>query len=102
MLNRRHFLASTAAVLSTTRIARADWKGQYPELTLAVVPAENASGVSDRYAPFAAYLTKELGVPVKVRLQMTTWYRRSARGNFRSAFMGASYSAYLPERIERL
>jgi phosphonate transport system substrate-binding protein len=33
-----------------------------------VVPAENASGVSDRYAPFMDYLSKELGVPVKLRI----------------------------------
>lgn len=99
MLNRRHFLASTAAVLSTTRIARADWKGQYPELTLAVVPAENASGVSDRYAPFAAYLTKELGVPVKVRVanDYAAVIEGQRAGNIQIGFHGpASYSkAYL-------
>ena len=28
-----------------------DWKAKYPELDFAIVPAENASGVTDRYAP---------------------------------------------------
>jgi len=73
MLNRRHLLAAAAALLAATAATHAeDWKKQYPELTLAVVPAENASGVNERFAPFAAYLSKELGVPVKLRVAMTT------------------------------
>ena len=57
MLNRRKLLIATAIVMSTVSAARAEeWKKQYPELTFAVVPAENASGVSDRYTGFAAYL----------------------------------------------
>ena len=44
------------------------WKSAYPELVLAVVPAENASGVSDRYAPFTAYLSKQLGTKVTLRI----------------------------------
>ena len=99
MLNRRHFLASTAAVLSTTRIARADWKGQYPELTFAVVPAENASGVGDRYTPFTEYLSKELGVPVKLRVanDYAAVIEGQRAGNIQIAYYGpASYSkAYL-------
>ncbi len=43
-------------------------EGKYPELTLAVIPAENASGTADRYAPLTEYLTKRLGVPVKLRI----------------------------------
>ena len=46
----------------------ADWKAKYPELIFAVVPAENASGVADRYAPFVAYLSKELGMKVTLRI----------------------------------
>ena len=34
------------------------WKANYPELVYAVVPAENASGVADRFAPFVAYLSQ--------------------------------------------
>lgn len=69
MLNRRTILAAAAAVVFTTSGAFAqDWKAKYPELVLAVVPAENASGVTDRYGPFVAYLSKELGVKVTLRI----------------------------------
>ena len=69
MINRRDLIFAVAAVICTAGTSgAADWKSQYPELTFAVVPAENASGVSDRYAPFIDYLSKELGVPVKLRL----------------------------------
>ena len=44
------------------------WKAAYPELVLAVVPAENASGVTERYAPFVEYLAKELGTKVTLRV----------------------------------
>ena len=44
------------------------WKAKYPELVLAVVPAENASGVTERYAPFVEYLSKELGTKVTLRV----------------------------------
>jgi len=33
-----------------------------------VVPAENASGVTERWTPFVAYLSKELGVKVTLRI----------------------------------
>ena len=45
-----------------------DWKAKYPELVFAVVPAENASGVTERYAPFVEYLSKELGTKVTLRV----------------------------------
>jgi phosphonate transport system substrate-binding protein len=101
MLNRRELLLSTAAVLATTGAVRAagEWKSQYPELVFAVVPAENASGVSDRFAPFMDYLTKQLGVPVKLRLanDYAAVIEGQRAGNIQIAFYGpASYSkAYL-------
>ena len=54
MLNRRNFLSASAMALAFTASAAHadDWKAKYKELTFAVVPAENASGVNDRYAPF--------------------------------------------------
>src|SRR5215469_13536027 len=103
MLNRREMLLSTAALLSTARLARAagDWKSQYPELTFAVVPAENASGVSDRYAPYMDYLTKAIGVPVKLRVanDYAAVIEGQRAGNIQIAYYGpASYSkAYLTE-----
>jgi phosphonate transport system substrate-binding protein len=100
MLTRRTLLIAAAGfAASAGAAAAADWKGQYPELTLAVVPAENASGVSDRYAPFVAYLTKELGVPVKLRLanDYAAVIEGQRAGNIQIAYYGpASYSkAYL-------
>src|SRR5262249_51259135 len=65
----------------------------------AVVPAENASGVSDRFAPFIAYLTQELGVPVKLRLanDYAAVIEGQRAGNIHIAHYGpASYAkAYL-------
>lgn len=101
MLNRRHFVASGAAVLAFgASAARADdWKSKYKELTFAVVPAENASGVSDRYTPFTAYLSKELGVPVKLRIanDYAAVIEGQRAGNIQIAHYGpASYAtAYM-------
>lgn len=71
MLTRRLTLAATAAaslfVLAGGAHAQG-WRTAYPELVLAVVPAENASGVTERYAPFVDYLSKELGVKVTLRV----------------------------------
>ncbi len=101
MLNRRQLLLTTAALAATSRSSWADtnWKSQFPELTFAVVPAENASGVSERYEPFMGYLSKELGVPVKLRLanDYAAVIEGQRAGNIQIAYYGpASYSkAYL-------
>ena len=58
--------AGTLAVGANARAA--DWQAKYPEIVLAVVPAENASGVTERYAPFVEYLSKELGTKVTLRV----------------------------------
>ena len=96
MINRRNLLIAAAAVISMVGAARAaDWKSQYPELTFAVVPAENATGVSDRYAPFVDYLSKELGVPVKLRVasDYAAVIEGQRAGNIQIAYYGpASYS----------
>jgi phosphonate transport system substrate-binding protein len=74
MINRRTLLAGIAAGATATaatapRPARAQsWAAAYPELVYAVVPAENASGVTDRFAPFTAYLSRELGTKVTLRV----------------------------------
>ena len=65
MFNRRTLIAAAAALALTSGAAGAqEWKKQYPELTFAVIPAENASATTDIYTPFAEYLSKEIGVPV--------------------------------------
>lgn len=69
MITRRLILAGAAAMTLTTSVASAqDWKAKYPELVMALVPAENATGVLARVGPFADYLTRELGVKVTLRV----------------------------------
>src|ERR1700736_2674007 len=70
-INRRALLAGLTAVAAagTSRLTSApSWRGQYPELVYAVVPAENATGVTDRYTPFVDYLGRELGTKVTLRV----------------------------------
>ncbi|KUL92855.1 phosphonate ABC transporter substrate-binding protein [Bosea sp. WAO] len=70
MLTRRHTLtlaAGLAATLATPAFAQ-DWKAKYPEIVFAIIPAENASGVTERYTPFVNYLAKELGTKVTLRI----------------------------------
>ncbi|MCX7322813.1 MAG: phosphonate ABC transporter substrate-binding protein [Hyphomicrobiales bacterium] len=62
-------LSAIGIVACLTTSAMADsWKDKYPEIVLAMVPNENAAGKSDRGTPFAAYLAKELGVKVTLRV----------------------------------
>ncbi len=72
MIDRRTLLAGLAAGAAGTALSRPaaaqSWKSAYPELVYAVVPAENASGVNDRYAPFVEYLSKQLGTKVTLRV----------------------------------
>jgi phosphonate transport system substrate-binding protein len=69
MLNRRIAMMGFAALAINVSVAHAqDWKAKYPELVFAVVPAENASGVTERYGPFIAYMSKELGTKVTLRV----------------------------------
>src|SRR5260370_1323720 len=68
-INRRTLLTGLAATAGTIGIARAQsWRAQYSELVYAVVPAENATGVLDRFAPFVDYLSRELGTKVTLRV----------------------------------
>lgn len=69
---RRVFRVLTlAAMVLTSAVTTAwaqDWRATYRELVFAVIPAENAEGVVGRYGPMMAHLSKELGVPVKLRI----------------------------------
>ena len=68
-ISRRTALTSTLALAASSTAATAqDWKAKYPELVFAVIPAENASGVTERFAPMMAYLAKELGTKVTLRI----------------------------------
>jgi len=68
MIRRRTMLASLASAAVAPAALAQSWKSSFPELVYAVVPAENASGVVDRYTPFTAYLTKTLGTKVTLRV----------------------------------
>src|SRR6202045_3557841 len=69
-ISRRTLLAVLAASATVPiRPGRAQsWHPQYPELVYAVVPAENATGVVDRFTPFVDYLSRELGGKVTLRV----------------------------------
>ena len=99
MLNRRTLIGAAIAGLALASAATAaladDWKAKYPELTLAVIPAENASTTVDRYTPLANYLAKELGVPVKLSVanDYAAVIEAQRAGNVQIAFYGpASYA----------
>ena len=68
MFDRRTLLAGLAASAIAVPVRAQSWKSAYPELVLAIVPSENASGVNDRFAPFVAYLGRELGTKVTLRV----------------------------------
>lgn len=68
MITRRIILAGAAALALAGSASAEDWKTKYPEITFAVIPAENGSGVTERYGPFVSYLSKELGIKVNLRV----------------------------------
>jgi phosphonate transport system substrate-binding protein len=95
MMNRRNLLQAAAGLATLpmlATVARADWKTEYPELTFAVVPDENATGTEKRYEPFIQYLTKQLGVPVKLRIanDYAAVIEGQVAGNIQLALYGPS------------
>lgn len=69
MIDRRTLLSGLAAGLALSTTARAQsYRQAFPELVFAVVPAENSSGVTDRWTPFVEYLTRQLGTKVTLRI----------------------------------
>ena len=103
MLTRRHVLGTALAGAATAPFASAaraadDWRTQFPEIVFAVVPAENASGVTDRYAPFVEYLSKQLGVKVTLRIanDYAALIEGQRAGNIQVAYYGpASFARAL-------
>ena len=104
MLNRRTFLAAVALTATMTFHAQAaDWSKDYPEIILGVIPAENASTTSDRYAPLAAYLGKELGTKVTLRVanDYAAVIEGQRAGNIQIAFYGpASFARAVMTGVE--
>lgn len=68
MIARRLVLGAVASLALAGAAEAQDWKSKYPEIVYAVIPSENASGVTDRYGPFVNYLSKELGTKVMLRI----------------------------------
>jgi len=69
MFDRRTFMIGAAATaLASRAVSAEDWRAKHPELVFACVPAENATGVMDRWAPFIDYLSKQLGTKVTLRV----------------------------------
>jgi phosphonate transport system substrate-binding protein len=70
MLNRRHLLAAPAllpALLVATRaVAQPDWRAQFRELRLGISSAENERDAVARHQPFALYMERTLGVPLRI------------------------------------
>jgi phosphonate transport system substrate-binding protein len=65
---RRLFLSLVCLLAAGTMATAQDWRQRYPELVFSVTPSENAGGVTDRFEPFLAYLSRELGVRVTLRI----------------------------------
>ena len=68
MFNRRVLLALAASSALMASAQAQDWKAKYPELVFASIPDENAAMVTERFGDFVAYLSREIGVPVKLRI----------------------------------
>src|SRR5262244_1312581 len=93
MFTRRLLLGTSfaAGTLALAGAAHAQaWKSQYPELVFAVVPAENASGVTERFQPWIEYLGKTLGVKVTLRIanDYAAVIEAQKAGNIQIAYYG--------------
>ena len=98
MLMRRVVLAAaTAAVFTVTAasVVAQDWKAKYPELVFAIVPSENAAGVTDRFNPWMACLGQQIGTKVTLRVanDYAAVIEGQRSGNVHFAYHGpASYA----------
>jgi phosphonate transport system substrate-binding protein len=89
MLNRRSLIGATLA-LAFTGAAQAQTRPS--EIVFAVIPSENASGVTERYGPFVEYLSKELGTKVTLRIanDYAAVIEGQRAGNIHIAYYGPS------------
>ena len=103
MMTRRLILAAAASAiaLGATATAQAgDWKAQYPELTFALVPAENAADTNNRWQPMMDHLSKKLGVKVTLRIvnDYAAVIEGQKAGNIHIALYGPASYARLQDR----
>lgn len=91
MMHRRHLIGA-APLLALPGLATAQpaWRARFHEIVYAVVPAENARGVTERYTPFVEYLTRELGIRVTLRIanDYAAVIEGQRAGNIHLAFFG--------------
>lgn len=66
LLSRRAFAALALAMSFAAPAFAQDWREQYPELNIGISSSENESDAIARNEPYAAYLSRKLGVPVNV------------------------------------
>ncbi|HTJ59115.1 MAG TPA: phosphonate ABC transporter substrate-binding protein [Devosiaceae bacterium] len=68
-LTRRAVVAAllAGASLLSSLPAMADWHDQFKELNFGISSSENQRDAVARFQPFAAYMTKKLGVPVHIQ-----------------------------------
>lgn len=62
----RRTLLAAPALLALPARAQENWRTQYRELRLGISSAENERDAIARHVPFAQYIERELGVPLKV------------------------------------
>lgn len=70
-LSRRSLLALAAAGLASPALAQqqpaaSSWRQRFPEIRIGISSAENEGAALARQEPMAAYLSRELGVPVRL------------------------------------
>jgi phosphonate transport system substrate-binding protein len=97
MMHRRHLIGAAPA-LALPGLAAAQnapgaapaWRARFPELVYAVVPAENARGVTERYTPFVDYMSRQLGVRMTLRIanDYAAVIEGTRAGNIHLAFFG--------------
>jgi phosphonate transport system substrate-binding protein len=65
-LTRRGLVAALASLALVSPALAQDWRAQFPELTIGISSGENETDAIARNQPYADYLSRELGVPVKM------------------------------------
>ncbi|MDP2781990.1 phosphonate ABC transporter substrate-binding protein [Devosia sp.] len=65
-LTRRGLVAALVSLALVSPALSQDWREAFPELTIGISSGENETDAISRNQPYADYLSRELGVPVKI------------------------------------